>query len=93
MAMIKWNKGEAGAPRDRRLLLIGTPLGMPVADQEPDLVIGHWHEGNWGYVAVRPPYDENALPRPSLKILWWAEIPDLPDQVELRALVDRDMKG
>jgi hypothetical protein len=91
--MVEWHKGEAGAPHDRRLLLIGIPLGMPVADQEPDLVIGHWHDGNWGYVPLQLPYDENARARPSLKILWWSEIPNLPDGAELRALVERDLKG
>jgi hypothetical protein len=92
--MVQWFSGDPPENRrHERLLLIGTPLGMPIGNQEPDLVVGHWHEGNWGYVAVRPPYDESLRPRPSLKVLLWAEIPVLPNGVELRPLVDGDLKG
>jgi hypothetical protein len=92
--MIQWFSGDPpDNRRQQRLLLIGTPLGMPVAGQEPDLVVGHWHEGNRAYVPVRPPYDEGLRPRPSLKVLWWAEIPDLPSGTELRPLADGDLKG
>ena len=89
--VLEWFSGDP--PKDRRILLIGTPLEMPEADQKPDIVLGHWHEGNWGYVAVRPPYDENARPRPSLKVLRWAEIPSIPEDIELRPLSDSDLQG
>jgi hypothetical protein len=92
--MIEWFSGEPPIEqRGCRLLLIGIPLGMPIAGAEPDIVIGHWHDGNWGYVPVQIPYDENIRARPSLKILWWAEIPKLPNGLELRELGDRDLSG
>jgi hypothetical protein len=55
--------------------LIGTPLGMPEADQKADIVLGHWHEGT------------------SLKVLRWAEVPSIPEGIELRPLSDSDLKG
>ena len=88
--MVAWNKGPQ-APYGRRVLLIATPLGIPAADPEPDIVIGHWHDRG-GFVAVEPPYPRDGV-RPLLKVHWWSEIPDLPNEVELRALVDGDLKG
>jgi hypothetical protein len=88
--MIKWNPGESGAPKDRRLLLIATPKGIP-EELEPDIFVGHW-SGNDEFVPIEPQYPR--LPkRPDLKVLWWAEIPDLPEGVDLRALTLQDLKG
>ena len=88
--MTTWTAGARGTPKDRRLLLIVTPQGMPVADQEPDIVIGHWHSQNSGFVAVKPPCDDGLGPGPLLDVKWWAELPDLPHEVSLRPLTDND---
>jgi hypothetical protein len=64
--MIKWNPGEGGAPKDRRLLLIATPKNMPVAYMEPDIVLGHSH-GNDAFVPVKTPYTRGPT-RPELNV-------------------------
>jgi hypothetical protein len=89
--MIKadWQQGEP--PKDRRLLLLVTPQGIPAANLEPDIVVGHWH-GNDGFVPVEIPYARGPT-RPTLNVKWWAEIPNPPLGVKLRTLTVEDWKG
>jgi hypothetical protein len=91
-AMIEWHEGDRNAPKDRRLLLIVTAKDMPVVAPKPDIVIGHWHEDRHEFVALEPPYPRGGT-RPALNVKWWSEIPELPDEVDLRPLADEDVKG
>jgi hypothetical protein len=45
MPEITWHKvlHEEHIPKDRRLLLIGTPRQLPMT-LTPDVVVGHWNE-------------------------------------------------
>jgi hypothetical protein len=79
-----WNEGDKDMPRDRRLLLIVTPKGVPHADLQPDLVVGEWGPNN-EFIPVVVPYDGLGTP-PGLRVQWWAEIPELPKGIKLRAL-------
>jgi hypothetical protein len=90
MAAIAWKEcfDVYALPKDRRLLLIGKPVG----GVELDLVVGHWHEGNEFFVAVEMPSEQQGA-RPEIKVSWWAEIPKLPEGIELRPLALEDMKG
>jgi hypothetical protein len=90
MAEIAWNEclDENAVPKDRRLLLIGKPVG----GTGPDLVVGHWHEGNEFFVAAEIPSERQGA-RPEFKVSWWAEMPKLPEGIELRPLALEDMKG
>jgi len=88
--MIKSIRGSEGAPKDRRLLLIARPeMGD---DASPDIVVGHWHEAREEFVAADLPCPGGKF-RPELKVEWWAEIPNLPELVGLRALTDNDLWG
>jgi hypothetical protein len=83
--IVKWNKGDNGMPRDRRLLVIATPKDVPHVNLPLDLVITEWGP-NEEFISVVMPYDGlNGTP-PSLRVHWWAEIPALPDGVNLRPL-------
>jgi hypothetical protein len=90
--MIKWNPGESGAPKNRRLLLIATSKNMPQMATAPDIVVGHWSESRWSFVPLEIPYTRGGA-RPELNVEWWAEIPNLPPGAELRDLALEDLKG
>jgi hypothetical protein len=82
---MRWNKGDYGMPKDRRLLVIATPKDVPHVDLPLDLVIAEWGT-NDEFIPVVVPYDGlNGTP-PSLRVHWWAEIPALPAGVDLRRL-------
>jgi len=88
--MIKWTRGSRGAPKDRRLLLIACPeMGKTVC---PDIVVGHWHEAREEFVVAELPCPGGRF-RPELRVEWWAEIPSLPEVVDLRTLTDDDLWG
>jgi hypothetical protein len=77
---VDWKQGNP--PKDRRLLLLGTPQGIPQANLELDIVVGHWHEANNVFVPVEVPYPR-APTRPALNVKWWAEIPNLPERGQI----------
>jgi hypothetical protein len=86
--MIRWNPDATRAPLGVRLLLIAKPHGTSEAN--PDIVVGHRHHE--GFVRTRiHPSDGNF--RLTLQVAWWAEIPNLPERVELRELIELDWKG
>ncbi len=91
MAEITWHKAvsEDGIPKDRRLLLIGTPLKVQQAGLAPDIVVGHWNATQWAFVPVEVPYPRNGA-RPELKVILWAEIPE-PEGIALRPLAGEDL--
>jgi hypothetical protein len=91
MAGIIWHKaaGESGIPTGRRLLLIATPMGTNEVDLLPDIVVGHSH-GNGDFVPVEVSHHTNAV-RPQLNVMFWAELPELPDLEGLRPLGIRDL--
>jgi hypothetical protein len=89
--MIRWNSDATRAPLGVRLLLIATPEGTNEADLESDIVVGHRHDE--GFVRTRLEHPSDGSFRPTLQVAWWAEIPDLPDGVELRELGQEDFKG
>jgi hypothetical protein len=86
--MIEWHEGDAGAPRDRRLLLIGSP-----AAGGTEIVIGHWNEAGEVFIPVEPLSERGGV-RTALNVKWWAELPNIPLGVELRPLTETwDFKG
>jgi hypothetical protein len=89
---IKFTRDDA-LPHDRRLLMIGYPK-PPNPDQEPDLFVAHWHEGKEEWVSVEPlRIAGRDSPNREIAPLFWAEPPDCPPGIELRALVDDDTYG
>jgi hypothetical protein len=78
-----WNKGDTNIPKDRRLLLIATPKGIPHVNLPLDLVVAEWGP-NDEFIPVVVPYDGLEGTPPELRVHWWAEIPDLPEGVKLR---------
>ncbi len=89
--MIKWNLDPTRAPHGVRLLLIATPEGTSEASLDQDIVVGHRHDE--GFVRARLQHPSDSDFRPTLQVEWWAEIPNLPDEVELRELTEVDWKG
>jgi hypothetical protein len=89
--MIKWTRGTENAPKDRRLLLIAAPIDR---DQSAgaEAVVGHWHEAREEFVVADPPHPFGRC-RPELKVEWWAELPTLPEAVNLRTLSEDDLWG
>jgi hypothetical protein len=86
--MIEWHEGEAGAPRDRRLLLIGSP-----EQGGTEIVIGHWNVAREQFIPVEP-LSERQGTRTAIIVKWWAEVPTLPLGVELRPLKEGwDFRG
>jgi hypothetical protein len=88
--MIRWTKGSTRAPKDRRLLLIATP--NPGDSLPREIVVGHWHEAREEFVAADLPSPGGRF-RPDLTVEWWAEIPNLPQTIGVRALTDDDLWG
>jgi hypothetical protein len=87
-SMIEWHEGEVGAPRDRRLLLIGS-----AEKGGTEIVIGHWNAAREEFVPVEPLSERGGV-RTALKVKWWAEAPDLPLGIELRPLQEGwDFRG
>jgi hypothetical protein len=89
--MIKWNLDPMLAPRGVRLLLIAIPERTSEASPELDIVVGHRLDEGFVRARLQHPCDGNF--RPILQVEWWAEIPNLPDGVELRELTEVDWKG
>jgi hypothetical protein len=89
--MIKWNLDPTRAPHGVRLLLIATPEGTSEASLDPDIVVGHRHDEGFVRTRLQHPSDNDF--RPALQVEWWAEIPNLPDGVELRELTENDWKA
>jgi hypothetical protein len=83
---VKWNEGDYGIPKDRRLLVIATPKDVPHINLPLDLVIAEWGRPNEEFIPVQVPYDGQGGTPPSLRVHWWSEIPTLPDGVVLRRL-------
>jgi hypothetical protein len=89
---VKWTRSTQAVPKDRRLLLIVASVAKANVPAQLDLVVGHWHEAREEFVLadVRHPFGRC---RPELKIEWWAELPNLPEEIELRGLSDDDLWG
>jgi hypothetical protein len=62
---VKWNKGDAGMPKKRRLLVVATPKDVPQVDLPLDLVIAEWGP-NDEFIPVVMPYDGLEGTPPSL---------------------------
>jgi hypothetical protein len=91
LSSVDWKTGEP--PKGRRILIIGTPKGIPVAGLEPDLVVGFWHEQNEEYMLIEIPADADARARSGLNVLFWAELPEMPSGLSLRSLSIGDTHG
>jgi hypothetical protein len=81
-----------GTPKGSAPAIDLRPKGMPNADLLPDIVIGHWYDGTEEFVPARVPFDEQLHPRSALRVLWWAEMPDLPPDIKLRKLALEDSR-
>ena len=50
MSEIVWREDIANAPKDRRLLMIATPVVPGHVDTLPEMVVAHWYEGSEQWV-------------------------------------------
>lgn len=92
--LIYWRDCEPPeAYRDRRLLLIGQAQNTGPELPEADVCIGHWHEGEWGFVPVRQPGISGDQPRHRLRVLHWAELKEGELPTHVRGLSGSDFKG
>jgi hypothetical protein len=95
VSKIVWNTSEP--PKDRRLLMIVTPIGVTkdlhsIVQPKQDVVVGHWNYAREAYVQVAVPDEFEREVRAELEVSYWAEI-NLPLGINLRPLADEDTKG
>jgi hypothetical protein len=87
MADIEWHRitNEAAIPKDRRLLLIGRPVGpVDIQDMETyDIFVGHWDGQQSSFVAARVPHQSS--PGAKLRVSYWAEF-QIPENIKLRSI-------
>jgi uncharacterized protein YceK len=92
---IEWRSDIDAAPKDRRILMIVTPIVNGHADVQPEIVVGHSYDvpQNW---VIADTFGEPRKNAARLKLIprFWAELGTLlPRDVNLRPLGVGDFKG
>jgi hypothetical protein len=92
LSKILWRKDLANAPKDKRVLMIARAIVPNTVEREADVFIAIWHsEEVW--VSVEPVGTSRRVPRVPLDPIYWAELFEIPKEIELRELGPGDFSG
>jgi hypothetical protein len=93
MSKIVWRDDIANAPKDKRLLMIATPIVPSHDGTMPEIIVAHWYLGTEQWVVADTFGESRRGARLELNPIYWAELCELPAGVTLRRLDDADFKG